>query len=744
MKTFLCKTCVLIVFGVFSISGYGQSDSLKIDSLKNVLLTQKEDTNKVNTLNELGKTFFYKSDNKSVAQYTNEALTLAEKLNYNKGLSIAYRTKARNSSNSEEMLHFFNLSISFAKESKDSSEIYWSYFTKGDLCRSSENFTEALSSYLEALKIAELTRDKNNMALAYDGIAAVYLLLGNDAEVLKNYTAALKLFTQLKSFEDIASCYLGIGNNYYNKGDYNTALYNLNQGLINIEQAGSKVHPGFDIKGWILLNIGRCHEMLVAPGITGKSFTKEEVARRYIEAENNYKAAEVFARKDWNLFLWSDVFLNLGNLCLKTNRVMASKPYLDSALQLFQILNSKDGLQKIYLKYSLYDSATGNYKKAYEDHKLYMQYFKEIQSDSSIQKTTQLQAQYNFDKKETLAKVAQDKKDADAKRIKNQQYFAIGALGIVVLAVVIIALIQYRNNKHKQQANLALQHQKEKVESTLTELKATQTQLIQSEKMASLGELTAGIAHEIQNPLNFVNNFSEVNTELIDEAGQEIDKGNIDEVKIILNDIKENEQKINHHGKRADAIVKGMLQHSQKSKGVKEPTDINALCDEYLRLSYHGLKAKDKDFNATLKTDFDSSLEKINIIPQDIGRVLLNLYNNAFYAVNEKKKTADETYQPVVTVTTKRSSLSPLENLSREFGRGRSEVEIRIGDNGNGIPQKIIDKIFQPFFTTKPTGEGTGLGLSLSYDIVKAHGGEIKVESKEGGGSEFIITFPPK
>jgi two-component system NtrC family sensor kinase len=218
-----------------------------------------------------------------------------------------------------------------------------------------------------------------------------------------------------------------------------------------------------------------------------------------------------------------------------------------------------------------------------------------------------------------------------------------------------------------------------------------------------------------------------VNKELIEELKEEIKKGNIEEVNAIADDIEANEEKINHHGKRADAIVKGMLQHSRKSEGVKEPTDINALCDEYLRLSYHGLRAKDKSFNTDFKTDFNEGIGKINIVPQDIGRVLLNLINNAFYAVSEKKKTADETYQPLVTVQTKKIN---------------EKVEIMVKDNGNGISQKVLDKIFQPFFTTKPTGQGTGLGLSLSYDIIKAHGGEIKVETKEGGGSEFIIQLP--
>ncbi len=311
---------------------------------------------------------------------------------------------------------------------------------------------------------------------------------------------------------------------------------------------------------------------------------------------------------------------------------------------------------------------------------------------------------------------------------------------------------------------IKLQIAKQEAENALTELKSAQSQLIQAEKMASLGELTAGIAHEIQNPLNFVNNFAELSNELMDEMNEELAKGDLDEAKSISNNIKQNLEKINHHGKRADAIVKGMLQHSRTKTGAKEPTDINALADEYLRLAYHGLRAKDKSFNSDIKTDFDESLGKINVIPQDIGRVLLNLFNNGFYAVSERSrsevderhaaptlkgdKTGKTNYQPIVSVSTLRV-VSPFDHLGiRTEGVGgggtaiNSHIEIHVSDNGNGIPQNIVDKIFQPFFTTKPTGQGTGLGLSLSYDIVKAHGGELKVETKQGEGTTFIITIP--
>ena len=315
----------------------------------------------------------------------------------------------------------------------------------------------------------------------------------------------------------------------------------------------------------------------------------------------------------------------------------------------------------------------------------------------------------------------------------------------IAIAIAVWAFAAYRSRRLISQ-NLILEgkiaQRTGQLKKSLEDLTATQTQLIQSEKMASLGELTAGIAHEIQNPLNFVNNFSEVNAELIDELKNELRSGNHEQAISIAEDIRENEQKIMHHGNRADAIVKGMLQHSRSGSSQKELTDINALAEEYLRLSYHGLRAKDKAFNANLETHFDESIGKIEIFPQDIGRGLLNLYNNAFYAVTQKKNQREESrmlqpgspgqddqvYEPTVSVRTVKLN---------------GKVEIRVRDNGRGIPQKLLDKIFQPFFTTKPTGQGTGLGLSLTYDIVtKEHGGEIKVETAEGQYTEFIVLLP--
>ena len=325
----------------------------------------------------------------------------------------------------------------------------------------------------------------------------------------------------------------------------------------------------------------------------------------------------------------------------------------------------------------------------------------------------------------------------EKEKIETQNKIRLYVLIAALIVFIIIALLLYRNTRNRKKANKILQSQKEEievqkknVEETLTELKSTQAQLIHSEKLASLGELTAGIAHEIKNPLNFVNNFSEISRELLDEIEEELEKNDKEEVLSIIEDLKQNLEKINQHGRRADSIVKGMLLHSRGSSGEKTLTDINDLLEQYVNLAYHGMRAKDKEFNVTIEKDYDETLEKINVVPQDISRAFLNIINNACYAANEKKKMTGDDFQPTLKISTK--------NLN-------DKIEIRIADNGSGIPNKIKDKIFQPFFTTKPTGEGTGLGLSLSYDIVtKVHGGELEVETKEGEGTEFIIKVPVK
>jgi signal transduction histidine kinase len=506
----------------------------------------------------------------------------------------------------------------------------------------------------------------------------------------------------------------------------------------------------------IATEIGHINRQMMANMNLGRSYMSINKLDSALICE---KEAEKLALQSGFTKYLGQVYSVFGNTCIKKNDVVQAKKYYYRGIQAAQKENNLSSLSNIYFSLSkiflaekqtdsalIYatknlqviqqlGSVTGyfvNFGTVYEN--IYLCYQQKGQRDSAfkymeltlvnkdsvskvrIKSLTEFQ---NLTLKEQL-RLQNLEKEKSLYQSKVRMYAIIAGAGVFLL----IALILYRNTRRQHRTNKEL-------ETTLSDLKATQSQLIQSEKMASLGELTAGIAHEIQNPLNFVNNFSEVNNELIEELKSEKSKPenerNNELEGELLNDISQNLEKINHHGKRADAIVKGMLQHSRSSSGVKEPADINALADEYLRLAYHGLRAKDKSFNATLKTGYDESIGNINIVPQDIGRAVLNLITNAFYAVTEKKKQQPEGYEPTVSVSTKKEG---------------NKVVISVKDNGNGVPQKVLDKIFQPFFTTKPTGQGTGLGLSLSYDIIKAHSGELSVETKEGEGSTFKIILP--
>jgi signal transduction histidine kinase len=450
-----------------------------------------------------------------------------------------------------------------------------------------------------------------------------------------------------------------------------------------------------------------------------------------------------FVFKDFNFY--TDYYI--ANCLAKLNRLKESNIHAINSLEksTSRFLISKKASYLLYENFK----KLGNEDKAFK----YVQVYTEILAEQVQTNMANNVSKFNFDKiisesKEEQARLEQEKLVQEQAN-QNQRWWLFSVAAGLFSALIFLFLL-FRNNRNKQRANELLNRQKveidlqrSKAETALTELKSIQKQLIQSEKMASLGELTAGIAHEIQNPLNFVNNFSEVTQELAEELEEEGEKDNEERdkglEKELIHDIKENLIRINHHGQRASSIVKGMLEHSRTSSGKKELTDINALADEYLRLAYHGLRAKDKDFQADFKTDFDTNLPKVDVIPQDIGRVLLNLINNAFQAVQEastvtevSRSAASEKYKPMVSITTKLTANDP------------KQIVITIKDNGPGIPDEIKEKIFQPFFTTKDTGKGTGLGLSLAYDIVKAHGGELTVNSGLGEGSEFIISLLKK
>ena len=557
------------------------------------------------------------------------------------------------------------------------------YREKGDL-------PYALELGLKALKISEYEQ------LAYETIYSLVRV----ANVYLSVKDIPKGITYLKKADELLK-------KNYDDFQWSVTQYFLADGYeqLNKLDSAEKLVQMLDKKNgsdplWIVINnrlLGNIavkrNELPLAIEYYRKSNAEAMAGTAFREAATAVNAmAQVFKKLDQpdSAIFYAKEGLRLGEMLKYRNRILAASSLL---AELYAEKDPKEAIRYYQIASAAKDSLYG------------------------VQKVQQLQS--------ATMKEQERQTDLEAAQLAYQNKMRQWALLAGGGVFLIIAVILFRNNRQKQRTNKVL-------ESTLTNLKNTQSQLIQSEKMASLGELTAGIAHEIQNPLNFVNNFSEVSNEMIDEMKTELVNNNKEEAFAIADDIKQNLEKINHHGKRADAIVKGMLQHSRTSSGQKEPTNINALADEYLRLAYHGLKAKDRSFNATMKTDVDEGIGNINIIPQDIGRVILNLINNAFYAVEEKKKlastnSAGQPYEPTVSVNTKKAG---------------NKVLISVRDNGNGIPQKVLDKIFQPFFTTKPTGQGTGLGLSLSYDIIKAHGGELKVNTKESEYAEFTVQLP--
>jgi len=610
------------------------------------------------------------------------------------------------------------------------------------------NFPDsALLFAQQGLALSRQLKFEEGEALCLLTIAKVFMNIGNYPKALESGIKSYEILERIGIQSEIAISLYFIGQIFNLQGDYRQSLsYNFRaksiaegiherQSLIKIMSNIGQDYLKSDQLDSAFFYAKKSYEMCSPDKddfIIGKSVIV--IGEIYSRSEDLKKALEyyqlgiLYSEKIKDSLTISRSFLGIAKLYKKQHIddscLFYSKRSLSiarSAKFALQVMNASMFLTDYYKEKKEFDSAF-QYQQLSIDAK---------DSLFSSQKITQFQ---NISFSEQMRQ--QEIKESEVRyRNKINVYILFAALAVFLF----VAIVLWRNNRHKQKANTLLnkqkaeiEFQKTKAEMALEDLKSTQAQLVQSEKMASLGELTAGVAHEIQNPLNFVNNFSEVNTELIAEMKNEIEKGNYEEVKLIANDIAENQQKINHHGKRADAIVKGMLHHSRGSSGKKEPTDVNALADEYLRLAYHGLRAKDKSFNASMKTDFDPHVGEINVVPQDIGRVILNMITNAFYAVTEKKKAfhsaeGEPDYEPTVTVSTKRSGNS---------------VSISVKDNGNGIPQKVMDKIFQPFFTTKPSGQGTGLGLSLSYDIVKAHGGEIKALTKEGEGAEFIIVLP--
>jgi two-component system NtrC family sensor kinase len=609
--------------------------------------------------------------------------------------------------NTDSCLFYAHLALNAANKSKNRllealalSDVEWILRQKGDLA-------EALNIQFQALEIARQQKSQFGLAYQLNSIGNTYLDMGDPQTALRYYREShvIHLKSSGPYFYWTMNELSNMGNTYEKLNMPDSALY------YELRLYHDSHFP-FDIEPELLGRLGNAYTAL----------GKFEVALRYYR-KGLVDAITAKAPADGML-----IDLQMAMLFNKMNNADSSiyharKAYVNAKNLSFRSteLDATRLLADVYASRSNIDSAYHYQHLAinYNDTLFGAVKFNQIQHVLS-------------DEQQRQQKLLQEEKD------QKDRYQLIAAV-VIVLFIFTVAVLIWRNNLSQRKKNKQLDIQKnqltsqrDELQNTLVHLKSTQTKLIQAEKMASLGELTAGIAHEIQNPLNFVNNFSEVNKEMLEELKAESEKPKAErdeQLEIdLINDLIENESKINHHGKRADFIVKGMLEHSRTSKGEKQPTDLNVLCDEFMKLSYHGLRSKDKNFNAELVTHFDEQLPKANVSQQDMGRVMLNLFNNAFYAVNQKLKTAGADYKPNVMVTT-----------ASENGN----ITIKVKDNGDGIPDAVKDKIMQPFFTTKPTGEGTGLGLSLSYDIVvKGHGGSISIDTKEGEFTEFTITFP--
>ncbi|GAA4455796.1 hypothetical protein GCM10023189_24080 [Nibrella saemangeumensis] len=610
---------------------------------------------------------YYIANPDTSMKYAQQALKLAEKIKFAKGESRALGIIAlvvRQGGDLPKALQLQLKSLQIAVDNHLDLDAGFALMRIANINRDIKNYANALAYYRQAKQRYEAIRNEEGLAATFMNLAVLYSKLEQKDSSLYYSQLAYQKSTRFPLSPRLS---LGV-----------LATY------VNIQNQYGNQQPDFQL----------IHKI------------------RRLAIQNHDRRA------------LADVDLKLAQLYREAGRQDSCIYYARTSLTEAQRLSYSQGvLTASDLLAEVFESSD-NIREAYR----YVKIAKSVNEDL-----------YGAEKIQELQKLVTDEqerqREIEARTIAYQnqvrQYALLAGLGVLLL----IAFILYRNNRQQQKANWLLHRQKEeinhqraKAETALTELKTTQQQLIQREKMASLGELTAGIAHEIQNPLNFVNNLSEVSTELVGELIDEVRAGHSDDALELAEDLKETLEKVNHHGKRADSIVKGMLQHSQASSGQKEPADLNALADEYLRLAYQNLKAKDDSFTADLRLNLDSGLGKVNIAAQDMGRVLFNLYNNAFYAIQEKQKQVLIGYQPQIEVST-----------HRENGR----VELRVKDNGTGIPPEILTKIYQPFFTTKPTGQGTGLGLSLSYDIVtKGHGGAMTVESQTGEFTEFIISLP--
>ncbi len=693
---------------VFLILSFSSTKAQTIENLQadlkelSTLPGYEKDTTYLNKANELGFTLAESNPEYAISFLENQ-IQLCRKANYKKGEAEAlkiYGNALQNKGEFVASIEYYTNSLSIAKELPNEKLVPGILNNIGLVYYNLGNYTEALNNFFEAIKGAETSGNLNVKAAALNNIALIYFEQEDFEEAKSKYEEMLMIYQALGNKGRQILAYNNIGDVELRQNRPAEALKNLKIGYASALELQS---PEFiEMTARTMADI---YAVIDSTELAEELYSKSIA----IAAEKGYGVPY-----SHSLIGLAELYFKKGNLEKASFFANQGLEQAEKMGQITQLRNANELLAKIY-------EGEGNYLEALKNYKLFKQFNDSINTAEGQKLAANLESEYEFSKK-TLE---------FEKTNLRQRWLTFSAFaGLFTFLIILFLVYRNRNKLDKafhilQEKNNEIKHKNETLETTVDQLKLAQLQLIQSEKMASLGELTAGIAHEIQNPLNFVNNFSEVSTELVDEMKEELAAGSLQFAVEIADDLKQNLEKITLHGKRADAIVKGMLEHSKRGSGQKELTDLNALADEFLRLSYQSFLAKEPEFKAELKTDFDPNLPKVSVIPQDIGKVLLNLMNNAFYSVNEKAKSAntDSDYKPIVTITSINSPLSG--------GQGRF-IEISVQDNGLGIPDSIKEKIFQPFFTTKPTGSGTGLGLSLSYDIVKAHGGELSLNSRMG------------
>ncbi len=732
----------------------------KIDSLQTVIQQHTQtDTFRVNRLNDLAEELMISV--RQLDSVANLSLALAERLNYPNGQARAMYIRARSMVYTRPEVARTLLTQALRKaESIDNKPLIANIARATGLTYMNEG-NRAFPYLQRAVTVAKSTGQQTLIAGAMDDLGTYYNYHNNYGLALSWYFRALREAEKAHAAETEAGILHRIAGIYLDLTDYNRALSYLQRVL---QKVGSETK---DYEILALADIGNCYrltgqyEKAIEALKRGLTISKAYKARPYYhtlpleasladtyERQGNAQALP-FARRVLNNarnqqdsygICW--VSVTLGRYHLRAGNADSAIYYGRQADQLAQPNQNKIRLRDATRILAQAYAQRHDFVHAYAYQARYIDYQSSITNEEIIRKATAAQFDDQMSRQQSEIAFLNKTKQLQATAARQQQIL-VNFLAGFLLMLLILAWALQRSNRQKQRSNALLQHQKVEIETqrdqtrqALTELKDTQAQLVQREKMASLGELTAGIAHEIQNPLNFVNNFSEVSVELVKEIEEEREKGrdgvpgerDMTLEADLLSDLKNNLQKITHHGGRASAIVRGMLEHSRTGTGQRQLTNLNTLAEEYLKIAYHGLRAKDKSFNCELVTNFMPDVARVEVVPQELGRVLLNLYNNAFYAVQQRQKTAPPAYQPTVTVSTRQVN---------------SKVEIHISDNGTGISDSVKAKIFQPFFTTKPTGEGTGLGLSLSYDIVtKGHKGSLQVESREGEGTEFVIKLP--